>query len=70
MGGKRPAGAIVREVGNAVFCWPTKLALAPKAAAEIVGHMGERSEHPQPVLDMPRPAVARVPWDEDLEWRT
>ncbi len=69
-GGKRPAGAVVREVGNAVFCWPTKLALAPRAGAEIISHMPERSEYPQPALDVPRPGIAVAPWDEDLEWRS
>ena len=67
-GGKRPAGSVVTSVGNAVFCWPTKLALAPRASGEILSHMAERASHPQPALEGPRPEVARAPWDEATEW--
>ena len=32
VGGKRPGGAVVREVGNAVFCWPTKFCVSAEGS--------------------------------------
>lgn len=68
-GGKRPEGAIVRRVGNAIFCWPTKLALAPVAAGAIVREMLEVPRHAQATLDVPRAGVADPPWEDgSLTW--
>ncbi len=68
-GGKRPAGPIVREVGNAIFCWPTKLALAPRAAEEILEHMPADSAHAQAGVGSAGAPVSDPPWAEQREWR-
>ncbi len=68
--GQRPDIPIVRRFGRIIACWPTKLAFAPAAAAEI-----RRSIEISPAAtglvpeDWPRPEIAVPPWDrEDLPW--
>src|SRR5690606_19676305 len=39
-GNKRPEHFAVIEDGNVLTCWPTKLALAPVLAADIIGRLG------------------------------
>ncbi len=34
--GKMPDGPVIRESGNALYCWPTKLAFAPLLADRVV----------------------------------
>lgn len=61
--GDRPAGAYCRRIGNVLVAWPTKLALAPdladqvlrETAGYIIGTGGE--------LDLPRPGLGTAPWD-------
>ncbi len=64
-GGVRPNGPVVQRVGNAVFCWPTKLALAPQAASMLIKEMPETPAHAQPMIAWERPPVARPPWEQD-----
>lgn len=69
-GGGRPDGPVVQRVGNAIVCWPTKLALAPAAADLIAAEMHETPEHAQPApgwIEPPNPAP--LPWEsEGLRW--
>lgn len=61
--GDRPPGAWCQRIGNVIVTWPTKLALAPdladqvlkEAAGSIIGTGGE--------LDLPRPELGTAPWD-------
>lgn len=72
--GSRPDSPIVRRFGRIVACWPTKLAFAPAAAAEILrtiqnDHAPATTRSQPPPHDWPRPPVAQPPWDwEDLAW--
>ncbi len=81
-GGKRPDGAVVREWGRVIGVWPTKLALAPAAADEVVGVL-EAGDSPtadretSPTIrgwdaafetrHEPAP-VAPLPWEGALRW--
>ena len=61
----RPPGAFCEGIGNVIVAWPTKLALAPELADQVLqkttasGHLENIS------LPLPRPAVGTAPWDLD-----
>ncbi len=63
-GGGRPDGPVVQGAGNAVFCWPTKLALAPQAASMLLARMPESPAHAQASIAWERPRVAAPPWEQ------
>lgn len=67
--GDRPPGAFVHQQGNVLTVWPTKLALAPNLATQVLALL-EASGAPRSglapdlsCLDLPLPAVAKAPWD-------
>ncbi len=73
--GKRPDGPELVETGSIITAWPTKLALAPLLASQVLARLRESGvqarHHPSPGLPegWPRPPVATYPWDrEDLAW--
>jgi glycerol-3-phosphate dehydrogenase len=67
--GKRPDSCYAREVENVIAAWPTKLALAPKLADEIIQKLKEADIKPH-IADLrqlrawPIPALATPVWDE------
>lgn len=69
--GKRPNSCYVKEMENVIAGWPTKLALAPKLAEEII-QLLQKSElvhHPAELRALrawPIPALAKPVWDELL----
>ena len=73
-GNKRPEHCAVIEDGNVLTCWPTKLALAPILAADIIGRLpapGGTDTLPVKTAafaTMPRPAVAPPPWETTDAW--
>ncbi|MDO8697237.1 MAG: FAD-dependent oxidoreductase [Pseudomonas sp.] len=65
----RPDNAFLAEQGRLLVGWPTKLALAPDFADRVLAALqkdgitpGQHSAFPA----LPRPALARAPWDELL----
>jgi len=61
--GDRPPGAYCRRVGNVLVTWPTKLALAPDLAEQVLRETTTSGmEKPGP-LPLPRPALGNPPWD-------
>ncbi|MEM9414452.1 MAG: FAD-dependent oxidoreductase [Planctomycetota bacterium] len=78
-GNKRPEHCAVLEEGNVLTCWPTKLALAPILAADIIQRLPapaqqqsgagvSAAESLDAVAKMPRPAVAPPPWETTDAW--
>lgn len=67
-GGKRPDHASVLQGGNLLFCWPTKLTLAPNLATQVLNTVQELGLHPGAGdgtgLQLPFPAVALPPWEQ------
>lgn len=67
-GGKRPDQATVLHGGNALYCWPTKLTLAPNLATRVLDMLRELAiapaTHDAAPLNLPLPAVATPPWEE------
>lgn len=71
--GRRPDASRVLREGNIVTAWPTKMALAPIAAREIlelVSTIGvtAHSRTEMCPADWPRPTVAAAPWETAVAW--
>jgi glycerol-3-phosphate dehydrogenase len=69
--GKRPDGVYMKEVGNTIIAWPTKLALAPKLADEIINclHLCNAKiglYDTRALRAFPIPALATPVWDDLL----
>jgi glycine/D-amino acid oxidase-like deaminating enzyme len=70
--GRRPDFPVVTKKDSCFFAWPTKLALAPQLARQVM------AELPDPMVGaggdlaalagLPKPAVAAAPWDEVRQW--
>lgn len=76
-GGRRPDDVSCGALGNVIFGWPTKLALAPRFAERVIA-MIERVRGADRVAPAdacvlppgwPRPEVAPPPWESDVSWR-
>jgi glycerol-3-phosphate dehydrogenase len=68
-GGKRPDQASVLVGGNVLFCWPTKLTLAPNLAQSVLQTLRSQGLLPQgtadaPLSGLPFPSVATPPWED------
>lgn len=76
--GRRPDGPILRRVGHVIACWPTKLALAPVLAAQVLADtpagsstLAHREERCGRMAEQLRalgfraPAIAQPPWIDD-----
>jgi glycerol-3-phosphate dehydrogenase len=69
--GKKPDGVYSREIGNVIIGWPTKLALAPKLADEILAcllssDVKNEACDTRALRAFPMPALAAPIWDELL----
>lgn len=70
-GGKRPDGSEFQEIKNMLVAWPTKLALAPKLADDIIACLQKTDIKPglsdvRALRAFPMPAFAKPIWDELL----
>jgi glycerol-3-phosphate dehydrogenase len=65
--GQLPDGVFAQAIHNAIIAWPTKLALAPELATEIMKLL-PTSCHPQNHTGWSLPPVAIPAWDEPREW--
>lgn len=61
--GDRPAGAYCERIGNVLVAWPTKLALAPNLADQVLRESGEIAEKTNQPLALQHPPLGRAPWD-------
>jgi len=71
LNGQRPDGVFAKTIGNAVIAWPTKLALVPKLADEVVQLLRkDQVKHAlydtHYLFSWPMPPFARPVWDEML----
>ena len=75
-GGTRPESVGLLCEGNLITAWPTKLALVPYLAEQVLERIGspqtdahEASEEEAAISDAwPRPQVAPLPWDLPRAW--
>lgn len=69
----RPDTAFLQQQGNIITCWPTKLALAPNLADEVVRQLNTDQVTPkyQPVYSLlsflKRPKIAAPIWQQHLK---
>lgn len=66
--GKRPDTPSILASGNLLFCWPTKLTLAPDLAQRVLQELHTRGVLPATVPSAPlqglaTPHIATTPWD-------
>ncbi len=66
--GKRPDNVSVHSVGNVLYCWPTKLTLAPNMANTVLDALKAQAVLPLQLSDAPLPGlefpgIAVSPWD-------
>lgn len=65
----RPDSAFAQPVENCIISWPTKLALAPDLADQILALLSEQNIAPMSIADtdltatLPRPAIAQPVWE-------
>lgn len=70
--GKRPDTSFYIENNNVITAWPTKLALAPKLAADIIQQLKSNNVSASTLTRFPEfsiPAYALLPWQEEQRWR-
>jgi glycerol-3-phosphate dehydrogenase len=70
-GAKRPDSSYLQDIGNMIVAWPTKLALAPKLAEEIIACLScptikQGMFDTRALRAFPMPAIATAVWDELL----
>lgn len=70
-GGKRPDHAFLKEIENMIIAWPTKLAMAPKLADDIIQCLQRANISPasydlREMRAWPMPMLAMPVWDELL----
>lgn len=66
--GKRPDRDSVMDHANVLYCWPTKLTLAPALAESVIRAIAERGLQPAgdpaaTISGLPYPGVAEPVWD-------
>jgi hypothetical protein len=66
--GHRPDTFYLEQQGNIITAWPTKMALAPLLARQVVDLVAaiDRTENGLPAW--PAPAIAEFPWCEEARW--
>lgn len=61
--GDRPPGAYLKRIGNVLIAWPTKLALAPNLADQVLAECTTPDATKAVMLNLPRPPLGKAPWD-------
>lgn len=69
--GKRPDTSYFDDTQGVITTWPTKMALAPKLAADVLQQLtqtGVPASGTQILPAWPQPAFAVLPWQEEQRW--
>jgi len=69
--GGRPDRPYIHSQKNILTAWPVKLAFAPLLAQEVLSELaniGIEPSHTSADVGLPKPAVAKLPWDEVASW--
>lgn len=61
--GDRPAGAFCQRLGKVLVAWPTKFALAPNLADQVLRETEKSVAGQAAPLALPRPAMGKAPWE-------
>jgi len=69
--GKRPATSFFYEENNVITVWPTKLALAPNLANDVLKQLEKQNVSKSGANEMPdfsHATFADLPWQEEKQW--
>ena len=69
--GQRPATSFYYENNNIITTWPTKLALAPNLANDVLNELEKQNIKKSAAAEMPdfiHAPVADLPWQEEEKW--
>jgi glycerol-3-phosphate dehydrogenase len=70
--GSRPADCYLHADNGVMTAWPTKLALAPRLADQVIAalHAAAITPHssPQSPIDLPPAPIATLPWQQEPLW--
>jgi len=69
--GQRPATSFYYEKNNIITTWPTKLALAPNLANDVLNELEKQNIKKSGVTELPsfiHATVADLPWQEEEKW--
>ena len=70
--GKRPATSFCYEENNIITTWPTKLALSPNLADEVLKQLEKQNVKKSGDIEMPEfshATFAELPWQEESKWK-
>lgn len=69
--GKRPDTSFLYVDNNVITAWPTKLALAPKLASDVIDELKKNNVTGSGLVNFPSfaiPNYAPLPWQEESRW--
>lgn len=70
--GKRPATSYCFEEGNVMTVWPTKLALSPNLANDVLQQLEKQNVNKSGDKEMPvfsHAVISDLPWQEEKQWK-
>lgn len=70
--GKRPDNSFYFEEDNVITVWPTKLALSPNLAADVLKQFEKNNVSKSGNIEMPQfvhAEISELPWQEDDKWQ-
>ena len=70
--GKRPDNSFCFEEDNVITAWPTKLALSPNLAADVLKQLEKDNVSMNGINEMPQfvhAEVSDLPWQEEDKWQ-
>lgn len=68
--GKRPDTSFCSEEDNVITTWPTKLALSPKLADDVLNQLKNiKTSGAKDLPDFIHPPFADLPWQEENKWK-
>lgn len=68
-GNNRPDNVQIFDNHNIFTVWPTKMALAPRVAQQMLTRLNPPANHPTPQLDTAPVQVAPPPWEWEDVWK-
>lgn len=69
--GQRPSTSFYHEENNVITTWPTKLALAPNLANDVLKQLEKQNVTKSGASEMPEfshASIADLPWQEEEKW--
>lgn len=70
--GKRPASSFFYEEDDVITTWPTKMALSPKLAEDVLNQLQDSNVIKSGIKDLPEfshTPFAELPWLEETRWK-